>query len=75
MSVEEEAIVKDVQQGTVRPHQPGQDVFRSVLSEEIEWTASEARRISFEERPPCHEGEATHSRSTMARLVHTPMLK
>ena len=24
-------------QGMVRPHQPGQDVFRSVLSEDLEW--------------------------------------
>jgi quercetin dioxygenase-like cupin family protein len=25
------------ERGTVRPHQPGQDVFRSVLPEDIEW--------------------------------------
>jgi quercetin dioxygenase-like cupin family protein len=25
------------QRDTVRPHQPGQDVFRSVLSEDIDW--------------------------------------
>ena len=25
------------EQGMVRPHQPGQDVFRSVLSEDLEW--------------------------------------
>jgi quercetin dioxygenase-like cupin family protein len=25
------------ERGIVRPHQPGQDVFRSVLAEEIEW--------------------------------------
>ena len=25
------------QQGTPRPHQPGQDVFRSVLPEDIDW--------------------------------------
>ena len=27
----------EAQQGTVRPHQPGQDVFRSILSEDIDW--------------------------------------
>jgi quercetin dioxygenase-like cupin family protein len=27
------------QQDTVRPHQPGQEVFRSVLSEDIDWKA------------------------------------
>jgi quercetin dioxygenase-like cupin family protein len=31
------AIAAEAQQGTVRPHQPGQDVFRSVLSEDIDW--------------------------------------
>ena len=27
----------DARQSTVRPHQPGQDVFKSVLSEDIDW--------------------------------------
>jgi quercetin dioxygenase-like cupin family protein len=27
----------EAQQGTVRPHQPGQDLFRSFLPEEIDW--------------------------------------
>jgi quercetin dioxygenase-like cupin family protein len=31
------AIAMDPQQSTVRPHQPGQDVFRSVLPEDINW--------------------------------------
>jgi hypothetical protein len=37
MSDKKEAIVMEAQQGTVRPHQPGQDVFRSVLPEDIDW--------------------------------------
>ena len=37
MSDKKEAVVMEAQQGTVRPHQPGQDVFRSVLSEDIDW--------------------------------------
>jgi quercetin dioxygenase-like cupin family protein len=37
MADKKEAAVVEAQQGTVRPHQPGQDVFRSVLSEEIDW--------------------------------------
>jgi len=37
MSDKKKAIVVEAQQGTVRPHQPGQDVFRSVLSEDIDW--------------------------------------
>jgi len=37
MSDKKEAIVTEAQQGTVRPHQPGQDVFRSVLPEVIDW--------------------------------------
>jgi len=37
MPDKKEAIVMDAQQGTVRPHHPGQDVFRSVLSEDIDW--------------------------------------
>jgi quercetin dioxygenase-like cupin family protein len=27
----------EAEKGTARPHQPGQDVFRGVLSEDIEW--------------------------------------
>jgi quercetin dioxygenase-like cupin family protein len=30
-------VVMAAQQGTVRSHQPGQDVFKSVLSEDIDW--------------------------------------
>ena len=37
MSAKKEAIVAERQQGTVRAHQPGQDVFRAVLSEEMDW--------------------------------------
>jgi quercetin dioxygenase-like cupin family protein len=32
-----EAMVMEAQQGAVRPHQPGQDVFISILSENIDW--------------------------------------
>jgi quercetin dioxygenase-like cupin family protein len=35
MSAEDDATVSDTR--TVRPHQPGQDLFRSVLSEDLEW--------------------------------------
>ncbi|MGA8367743.1 MAG: cupin domain-containing protein [Candidatus Acidiferrales bacterium] len=37
MSGTKEAVAMEAQQGTVRPHQPGQDAFRSILSEEIDW--------------------------------------
>jgi quercetin dioxygenase-like cupin family protein len=37
VSDKKEAIVVEAQQATARPHQPGEDVFRSVLSEEIDW--------------------------------------
>ncbi len=37
MSDKKKAIVKEAQQRTVQSHQPGQDVFRSILSEDIEW--------------------------------------
>ena len=37
MPTEEDAIVNDATQSTVRPHQPGQDLFRSALSEDLEW--------------------------------------
>ena len=37
MPDKKEAIVMEARQGTVRAHQPGQDVFRSVLSEDIDW--------------------------------------
>jgi quercetin dioxygenase-like cupin family protein len=35
MSTEEDATVGD--SSTVRPHQPGQDLFKSALSEDLEW--------------------------------------
>jgi quercetin dioxygenase-like cupin family protein len=37
MSRKKEATVREAQQGTVRPHYLGQEVFRSVLSEDIDW--------------------------------------
>ena len=37
MSVKKAAIVMEAQQGLVRPHQPGQDLFKSFLPEEIDW--------------------------------------
>ena len=37
MSDNKQATVMEAQRGIVRPHQPGQDVFRSVLPEEINW--------------------------------------
>ena len=35
MSAEEDATLSDT--STVRPHQPGQDLFKSALSEDLEW--------------------------------------
>jgi len=37
MSAEKSALVSETTQGMVRPHQPGQDLFKSVLSEDIDW--------------------------------------
>jgi quercetin dioxygenase-like cupin family protein len=37
MSAKKAAVVVEAQQGTVRPHQPGENVFRSVLPEDIDW--------------------------------------
>ena len=37
MSDKKEATVMESQQGAARSHQPGQDVFRSVLAEDIDW--------------------------------------
>ncbi|MGD0300886.1 MAG: cupin domain-containing protein [Bryobacteraceae bacterium] len=37
MSDKKEAIVMESQQGAARSHQPGQDVFRSILAEDIDW--------------------------------------
>ena len=37
MSNKTEQMVMEAQQSTVRPHQPGQEVFRAILSEEIDW--------------------------------------
>ena len=37
MSNERTAVMTEPQQDTVAVHQPGQDVFKSVLSEEINW--------------------------------------
>ncbi len=37
MSDKQEAIATGAHRGTVRPHQPGRDTFRSVLPEDIDW--------------------------------------
>jgi quercetin dioxygenase-like cupin family protein len=37
MSRTEKATVRETQEGTTRPHQPGQASFRSILPEEIDW--------------------------------------
>jgi ChrR-like protein with cupin domain len=37
MSNERTAVMTGPQQGVVAAHQPGQDVFKSVLSEDINW--------------------------------------
>jgi quercetin dioxygenase-like cupin family protein len=37
MSQKTAVLVEEAQQGSVRTHQPGQDVFRSILSEDMEW--------------------------------------
>jgi len=37
MSAEKNGLVGDPAQGMVRPHQPGQDLFKSVLSEDVDW--------------------------------------
>ena len=37
MSDERTAVITGPQQGIVRAHQPGQAVFKSILSENIEW--------------------------------------
>jgi hypothetical protein len=31
------SVVVEAEQGTARPHQPGQGVFRSILTEDIDW--------------------------------------
>jgi quercetin dioxygenase-like cupin family protein len=31
------ALITEATRGTIRPHQPGQAVFRAVLPEEVEW--------------------------------------
>ena len=37
MSDKKEATVMESQQAAARSHQPGQDVFRSILAEDIDW--------------------------------------
>jgi quercetin dioxygenase-like cupin family protein len=37
MPNERTAVVADPQQGKVAPHQPGQGVFKSILTEDINW--------------------------------------
>ena len=37
MSNERTAMMTGAQPGTARAHQPGQDVFKSVLAEDIDW--------------------------------------
>jgi quercetin dioxygenase-like cupin family protein len=37
MSETKEQPVTKTEEGAVRPHQPGQDIFRAVLSEDVDW--------------------------------------
>jgi len=37
MSDRKEAIVMEAQQSTAQPHQPGEGIFRAILSEDIDW--------------------------------------
>ncbi len=37
MAETKEQLVKEAEEGAVRPHQPGQDIFRAVLSEDVDW--------------------------------------
>ncbi len=37
MPSEKASVITELQQGTVATHQPGQDAFKSVLSEDINW--------------------------------------
>jgi quercetin dioxygenase-like cupin family protein len=37
MSSKRIALIREATRGTVRPHQPGQAVFRATLPEEVEW--------------------------------------
>jgi quercetin dioxygenase-like cupin family protein len=37
MSDKQEATVTEAHRGTVPPHQPGQDTFRSVLPDDVDW--------------------------------------
>ena len=45
MSNQKTAVLTKPQRGAVRAHQPGQDVFKSVLSEDVDWKP-------FDEFPP-----------------------
>jgi hypothetical protein len=37
MSDNEQATATELQRGILRSHQPGQDVFKSILPDEIDW--------------------------------------
>jgi quercetin dioxygenase-like cupin family protein len=37
MSAEKNGLVSETTQGMVRPHEPGQDLFKSVLSDDLDW--------------------------------------
>ena len=37
MAETKEQLVKEAEEGAVRPHQPGQEIFRAVLSEDVDW--------------------------------------
>ena len=37
MSEEEKVTDRNTHEGTPRPHQPGQERFRSILNEDIDW--------------------------------------
>jgi hypothetical protein len=60
MSNNQQASTVEAQRGIVRPHQPGQDVFRSVLPEEIDWEPFPSFPRSVLRRPMSAEKFATN---------------
>src|SRR5580700_10719573 len=71
MSDNKQASTVEAQRGIVRPHQPGQDVFRSILPEEIDWKPFRSfppsvRRAALGGRAVHHQGQSAARREADA---------
>jgi hypothetical protein len=76
MSNERPAVMTRPQQGVVAAHQPSQDVFKSVLSEDINWKNAARRRSPELHLIECHRFAALRrvEERSLSSILHSKLL-